>query len=294
MSVVITIISKNAIRNIHGLLIDLQSKTPGMLYQFGEDESKYAPGFQPDVYAWIHQKSTRYLDWSSERVSHDNWHYEVRVPVCSNCIVWELAFALIEKIAVETEGVIYNEEMNEEDDEGMDLKAFEEWKADFSCLDHLKRELETTLSLSEFKGDVTIFGTHCPFTFNKNINRELKAKKSPSKEFEKRMLQLQNAYLDEAYTQAADALITSGVNSKEYKAKFCSGIPFQLIINDKVDYIVFSKPGTEDVFLVPAKKVREVMPENCFFDEYSFYVSNSSFAMWNSIMEKAALVREEI
>lgn len=294
MSNVITIVSKNAIRDIHGLLVDLQSKMPGMLYQFGEDERKYAPGFQPDVYAWVYQKSTRYLSWYSKKVAVNNWHYEVKVNACSNCITWDLAFALIEKIAVETQGLVYNEDMNIEDEEGMDLKKFSEWKAGFYCKNIFKREVELSISISEFKGDVTIFGTHCPFTFNKNINAELQAKKSPAKEFEKRMLQLQNAYVDEAYTHAVDALITSKRDSKEYKVKFCNGIPFSLFINEEVDYIVFSKSGTEKVFLVPAKKVREVMPSNCFFDEYSFYVSNSGFAIWESILGKAALLHEEI
>lgn len=288
MSTVFTIISKNAIHDIHGLLIDVQSKIPNMLYQFGEDENKYAPGFQSGVFAWIRYKSTHNLDWSSEREKDKgrNWNYEIRIPACSNCAVWQLAFTLIEKIADETDGIIFTEEMDIAEDTGLDKAGFENWKAAFSCEKQLNTEIELTISLSLSEGDITIFGTHAPFTFNKNIIEELKLKKSITKEFEKRMLQLQNAVIDEAYTKASPVLIT-GKSKKEYKAKFCSGIPFTLIINDELDYIAFTKLNSLEVALVPSKKVREVMPARCFFDEYSFYVDNAAFASWNSIIEKS-------
>ena len=191
-----------------------------MLYQFGEDESKYAPAFQSGVFAWIRYKSTRNLDWSSERDKDKdrNWNYEIRIPVCSNCPVWQLAFTLIEKIADETDGIIFTEEMDIAEDTGLDKAGFENWKAAFSCEKQLNTEIELTISLSLSEGDITIFGTHAPFTFNKNIIEELKLKKSITKEFEKRMLQLQNAVIDKAYTKASPVLIT-GKSKKEYKYK---------------------------------------------------------------------------
>lgn len=295
MSTIFTIISPNAIRDIHGLLINVQSKTPGMIYRFGDDDSKYSPGFLPDVFTWIRYKSTRNIDWTSERSKDGdrNWQYEVRVPVCSNCPTWELAFVLIEKIAAETDGVIFTNEMDAEQDVGLSKAAFEDWRKAFSCITQLDKDIELTISLSEFRGDVTIFGTYACFTFNKNIIGELKLKKSVSKEFERRMLQLQNAFIDEAYTQAPTVEI-SGKSKKRYRAKFCSGIPFTLIVNDELDYIAFSRLNSHELCLVPAKKVREVMPARCFFDEYSFYVDNAAFASWESILQKAEAVHEEL
>lgn len=300
MSTVITVVANNGLHDIHGLLLDIRNKTPGMRYQFGEDESKYKPGFYPDVFAWIHQKSTRMLDWSSEREKNNNWHFAIRVPACSNCAVWQLAFNLIEKVAAETRGKIYTEEMDIEEDAGLSIEQFEQWKADFSCEKILASEIDSTISLSEFNitqpgssGDITIFGPYAPFTFNTNIIGVLKAKKSPAKEFEKRMLQLQNACLDEAYSHAGDVLITSKAG-KEYKAKICNGRPFELIINDQVDHIVFISSYNNDAFIVPAKKVRAVMPGHCFFDEYSFYADNSCFTEWHNIMQKAKALHEEI
>lgn len=300
MSTVITVIANNGLHDIHSLLLDVQNKTPGMLYRFGEDKSKYNPGFYPDVYTWIHQKSTRMLDLSIERNEMGKWHFNIRVPVCSNCILWQLAFTLIEKIATATNGKIYTAEMDMDEEEGLTIKQFEQWKAGFFCGKKLASEINTTITFSEFNsiepgstGDVTIFGPHAPYTFNTNIIRVLKGKKSPSKEFEKRMLQLQNACIDEAYRHVSDIIITSKAG-KECKAKICSGIPFQLIINDEIDSIVFTSTLNSDVFMVPAKKVRAVMPAHCFFDEYSFYVDNSCFAEWDNIMQKAKALHEEI
>ncbi|NOT91786.1 hypothetical protein [Ferruginibacter sp.] len=294
MSTVIAIISKNSIRDIHGLLLDIKSEIPGILYQFGEDESKYNPGFQPDVFAWVHQKSTRYLDWSSERDENYTWHYTVRIPACSNCPIWQLSFLLIEKIASFTDGRIFTEEMDIQEDTGFDIAGFQNWKTQFSCEKKLKEEIELTIDLSESEGDVTIFGTHAPFTLNKNIISLLKSKKSAVKEFEKRMLQLQNAVIDELYTNATDALVRSQLNHNEYRVKVCTGLPFNLVINEGLDYIIFSKKNCNDLFFVPAKKIREVMPTQCFFDEYSFFVDNESFATWENIMEKAKMLHEEV
>lgn len=293
MSTVFTVISRNAIRDIHGLILDVKSKTPNMVYEFGDDESKYKFGFNPDVFAWVHQKSTRYLDWSSELKNNDKWHYDIRIPICSNCITWQLAFALIGKIIINTEGLVYTEEMDEDEDNGWNIDEFNKWKFAFPCEKKLEEEIELTIEISEHEGDVTIFGTYTPFTFNKNINEELKTKKSLTKEFEKRMLQLQNACLDDAYMRAGDILITSKKDI-QYKAKICSNIPFTLIINDELDLIAFSESGKDDVFLVPSKKVREIMPTHCFFDEYSFYVDNASFANWDTIMEKARALHEDV
>jgi hypothetical protein len=295
MSHVFTIISKNAIRDIHGLILDVQSTIPGMIYQFGEDKTKYQAKYLPDVYACIYQKSTRYLDWESEYKDNRKWYYDVRIPVCSNCCLWELALSLIDKIANVTGGVIYTEDMNEEDDEGLSVDEFSKWKQSFSCEENLSRDIEVTLSLFDFKEeDIVIFGIKYPFTFGKNINKELKSKESPAKEFEKRMLQLQNTVDDKTYSLGSLALVTSHNSGLEYKVRFCPNVPFTLIINSELDYIVFSNPKTKETFMVSAKKVREIMPPECFFDEYSFYVDNVSVGRWDKIMEKAKALHEEI
>ena len=303
MSRVLTVISKNNIKDIHGLILKVKEQIPGMVYQFGEDESKYKFGFQPDVFAYELYKSTRYLDWSSELkreltnglITKSLWHYNVRIPVLSNCSLWNIGLMLVKEIMLSTDGLFYPEEIDEETDKGLTMDAFINWQNKFNCEKEFESELETTITLVEQLGDeVAIFGPQAPYTFNINIVKELRAKKKIVAAFEKRMLKLQNACLDEAYTKASKVVIKVN-NDIEYKASVCNNFPYLLVINDQIDYILFTSiENKEEFYIVPAKKAREVMPIECFFDEYSFFVDLFCDAIWHSeILPKAKLLHTE-
>lgn len=120
MSTVLKVVSKNNLWDIHGLLLEVQGQHPKMVYEFGDDASKYARGFQPDVFAYEVNLSTRYLDWSSELkeeltnglISKAEWHFKVRLPALSNCSLWKIGLALVRAIIQKTDGLFFTEEMD--------------------------------------------------------------------------------------------------------------------------------------------------------------------------------------
>lgn len=304
MSTVLTVVSKQRIYDQHGLLLSVKSVIPNLQYQFGEDESKYASGFLPDVFAYELYKSNRYLDWSSELkrelenglIKKEQWHFDIRIPAMSNCSLWTLAIALVKKIMEETNGSFFTEDMDAEEDNGLSYDEFVDWCKSFDCNKNLESEFNSTISLVEqLEKEVTIFGTQAPFTFNKNIIADLRKKKNPVAEFEKRMLKLQNACLDEAYIKASPMQMTTN-DGKEYIILVCGNNSYTLFVNNKIDFIIFTSSENEkELFIVPAKKVREVMPEECFFDEYSFFIDLFCIPIWHTeILPKAKQLHIEL
>lgn len=296
MSKVLTVVSKQRIYDQHGLLLSLREAIPKMHYQFGEDESKYKFGFLPDVLAFELHKSNRYLDWSSELkqeienglIKRELWHFAVRVPALSNCSLWTVALALVKKIMEETKGFFFTEDMDEEETNGLSYDEFTEWCKAFDCNKNFESEFNLTISMVEQLGnEVTIFGTQAPFTFNKNILEDLRKKKKPFAEFEKRMLKLQNACLDELYIKGG-ILQVETKNGVTLIAKTIHPTPFLLVVNDGIDYFIFNDESKNELYTITAKQIRNVIPAECFFDEYSFFIDLFCIPIWqDEILVKA-------
>lgn len=161
----------------------------------------------------------------------------------------------------------------------------------------MEQELAITMELVEQQNhEVTIFGTYFPFVFNKNIVKELKAKKKPAEAFEKRMLRLQNfAFNLDLYKKATPLEIVTQ-SGKKLRVVPCTNEPLCLVINTDIDFVLFKSEGdANEFYFVPSKRVREVMPAECFVDEYSFVVELFCFSIWESeILPKAKLLNEPI